>query len=163
MSKHHDPLLSNPLQPQAQLGRLPTPARYLTSQKLRRGYSTCAHNQLACARKAHSAPALWSSHVKKRKKKTIPAKYKEGEEQQTAAAVYDLHTETQTKECVSSPRQPRVSWGNMMQVCQSTDFLGNFFLPRCVKHTCTRVSAGDLWLLSSSIAGGAAGGSASQR
>lgn len=88
-------LYSPPLQPQAQLGH--SPPRYLRSQKLRRAYSCVVHthDQHACANDVHSARALSSSQVKKRKKKkTIPAKYKEGEEQQTAAAEYDLYTET---------------------------------------------------------------------
>lgn len=60
------------LQLQARLGHAPTASRYLISQKLRLGYSTCTHDQHACAKGAHSAGTL------SRKRRTIPAKYKEG-------------------------------------------------------------------------------------
>lgn len=62
------------LQLQARLGHAPTAARYLISQKLRLGYPTCTHThrQHACAKGAHSAGTL------SRTRRTIPAKYKEG-------------------------------------------------------------------------------------
>lgn len=121
----------------------------------------CAHTISTHVQKRHTQLKLFGDFVRKKRKRQFQLNIK-WVRNNRQLRLYLIST--------LKPNQWNVSYcrgnpGHRKTRCKFPDGLifCNFFLPQSVKHTCTQVSAGVLWLLSSGIAAGAAVGSALQR